>query len=124
MTSTRRLAAVALTAANTLLAILAVLAIYVPASTHEAPEGLKAGGVEAWSVMQEREDLPVNVPTWDRETAAAFPACEAPVEGEIPAAVIVVQQDGDTVRTSLDAADAVAHDAEPANDVWVVGACY
>lgn len=74
----------------------------------------------------ERHAAEVNAPAYGDVPQAHMPAgCinAAQPEGMIPAAVVVVTVAGDTVRLTLDAAQARAKSADAADAVWVVGTC-
>lgn len=122
-TKARRIYAAALAA---LLPILTAIAIAIPAMTEAAPVGGWHGVVGDSTY---RDSLPVNVPTWDAETAAAFPACERNPGDVVAEYVIVVGQDGRPARMPFAEAwernsDAnTVPDTVGANDVWVVGIC-
>lgn len=98
-----------------LLLPLAALAFMLAGITHEAPVG---GWVGTDTAAAER---PAAAPTW--ETHGGMNGCEPIREGVLSDRVLVVTQQGSVERVGFDAAWAVAHDSESANDVYVIGAC-
>ena len=106
-------------ATNLVLAFAAALSLGISASTYAAPEG-GYNATEAETAMW-LADLPVNVPTW--ETHGGAKGCHEFFPGDLTDTVLVVTQQGETVRMDFDAAWAAAHDDETANDLWVIGAC-
>lgn len=85
--------------------------------THDAPEGGWVGNDTA------QAQRPGNVPEWNAEIAAQFPACEAFREGVLVADVVIVDQQNDAHRLPVKAAVKRAHDEAKVNDMWVVGIC-
>lgn len=97
-------------------------ALYITASTHEAPELYpNNGGAESVWVKEQRKNLPKNVPTWEKSDRKF--GCTKEQTEEIHGTVLVVDQKNDRVLMSFDEADRVAHNENRADDVWVVGFC-
>jgi len=102
------------------LAVLAILAVYVSASTYRTPllwpreNGTAAQAARVASA----------VPQWNSARAARFPRCHA-VDPANPAAtdLVVVRLDGTTQRMAFADAWRRTHDTSAADDVWVVGVC-
>lgn len=112
------------TALKLLLAVAFALAAFVPAITHDAPEGdYQAMGPAEWLAFVESRGLdePTNVPEWSW-VADDFPACSSATD-VLADTVVVVDSGADARRISFDRAWDLNHDGERANDVWVVGTC-
>lgn len=108
-------------AASLVLPAMFAATVAIPAVTHAAPEA-------GWSGNEVQRDMatsarPDATPTWDRDAAQAFPACQATREGVFYPVVVVVTMSGDLARMSFDAAWERGANDEPADDVWVVGGC-
>lgn len=102
-------------ARNLVLAYMAVLAVAIPAYSHDAPTG---GWVGTDAVAAER---PHAWPTWDSHGTGS--GCQPLQDDVLPARVLAVTQSGETVRMRFDRAWNLNHDNEPANDVYAIGVC-
>ena len=106
----------AATIAHAILLPIAALAFFFTGITHEAPTGGRIGTTDTAAAQR-----PAAAPTWDSHGGAK--GCEPMREGVLTDLVLVVTQQGDVERMDFDSAWAVVQDDEPANDVYVVGAC-
>lgn len=100
-------------ARNLVLAYMAVLAVAIPAYSHDAPTG-------GW-VGTDTATRPAAAPTWDSHGGQH--GCRPMQEGDLSERVLVVTQPGTTVRMRFDRAWNLNHDNEPANDVYAIGVC-
>ena len=107
---------------NGLTAAALAAAALVAGLTYDAPLAgfAPVDGVAAWQYEQIAASKPANVPTF---ASHGQPGCAPLVEGELVDVVLVVTQDGETVRMGFDAAWDRSHDDTWANDVWTIGQC-
>lgn len=103
---------------NAMLAPLLGLAVVIPAITYGAPEGSYVRGGEGYAARMAHGG---RGPEWTTEMGDEFPGCTG--RRVLADVVVVVRVDGTVERMGfLDAWDRT-HDAEWANDLWVVGFC-
>jgi hypothetical protein len=102
---------------NGLATVAIATALFIGASTSEAPAG------HWWGVDQvDRSAQPKNIPTWETHGQPGWQdIATLEAAGVIPAALLVVMNDGSVVSMSLDEAFERNGDESSANDVWTVG---
>lgn len=101
---------------NLAVAVAFAAALAIPALTHDAPLG-------GWTGLDANtETMPINVPEWSATYAEEFPGC-TDRKTATPTDLVVVDQRGEAARVAFDVAWNRGHNAEPADDVFVVGWC-
>lgn len=104
---------------NLILAASFAVALVVPTVTHDAPVG---GWVGSQGQIDSLPPLAPNLPQWTPRMGRRFRGCSSRKSRDL-GDLIVVGLRGDVQRVEFGLAWERNHNAEDADDVWVVGWC-